>query len=81
MGSSRGYTEPELQKMAAFLRERCENGQYGLTYVDPQKRFIRIPWMTVPRQNEDISVNFGMFTVSTYSCDRMLIITLLGKFC
>lgn len=66
MDSSRGYTEPELQKMAAFLRERCERGRYGLTYVDQQKRFIRIPWLTVPRQNEDISENFGMFTEWAY---------------
>lgn len=58
--------EPELQKMAAFLKERCERGRYGLRYYDNEKKMIQIPWPTVPRQSEDVPESFHMFTEWAY---------------
>nr|XP_039256389.1 uncharacterized protein LOC120333105 [Styela clava] len=67
---SRGFAgrenEPELQKMAAFLKERCDRGKYGLRYYENDKNMICIPWPTVPRQSEDIPDSFHMFTEWAY---------------
>lgn len=58
--------EPELQKMAAFLKERCDKGMYGLQYLNPQRTHIRIPWPTVPRANEEVTESCHMFTEWAY---------------
>lgn len=58
-----GGGEPELQKMAAFLRERCDKGMYGLRYLNQERTLIQIPWPNAPRSNEKIPESFQMFKV------------------
>lgn len=54
----------EPQKMAMFLKQRCDEGQYGLYYVNGNSSLIYIPWPVAPRPNENMPLGFQLFRVS-----------------
>ena len=53
----------EPQKLAEFLRTRCEKGMYGLRFLNQEQTLIYIPWPVAPKPNEELPHEFGMFKV------------------
>ena len=54
----------EPQKLAEFLRTRCDKGMYGLRYLDPpEHKIIYIPWPLAPKPHEPLPPEFHMFLV------------------
>nr|XP_009861598.1 interferon regulatory factor 6-like isoform X2 [Ciona intestinalis] len=51
----------EPQKMAAFLRERCDSGMYNLRYLDAEQNLVFIPWPVAPRPTEELPPGFRIF--------------------
>ena len=56
----------EPQKLAEFLRTRCDKGMYGLRYLDPpEQKIIYIPWPLAPKPSEPLPPEFNLFLVSS----------------